>query len=91
MPAILKSINFAITVMFLLALTGLGKKTYSSPTPLPTTDLLRQVIVAHYRAIEDNRLEEAMHYYHSQARQHHFLNRYNVVYPENRLVPVRFF
>ena len=34
---------------------------------MPTTSELRQVIVAHYQAIEDNQLNQAMRQYHSQS------------------------
>jgi hypothetical protein len=32
-----------------------------------TADSLRQIILAHYYAISENRLGQAMHYYHSQS------------------------
>lgn len=56
-----------ISVLSLLALTAYANQSYSSPLPRPTADLLRQVIVAHYQAIEENRLDEAMHFYHSKS------------------------
>jgi hypothetical protein len=58
---------FAISTVLLLALSGFGEYAYASPTSIPTTEQLRQVIVAHYRAIEDNQLNQAMRYYHSQS------------------------
>lgn len=57
----------ASTIVLLLVLVSCRGGAYSGPAPTPTTDVLRQVIVAHYHAIEDNRLDEAMHYYHSQS------------------------
>jgi hypothetical protein len=56
-----------ISVISILTLTAYANQSYSSPSPRPTADLLRQVIVAHYQAIEENRLEEAMHFYHSKS------------------------
>ena len=53
------------TALLLLALTSFGGDAYSSPTP--TTEQLRQVVVDHYYAIRENRLDEAMGYYHSQS------------------------
>ena len=62
------SINIcASTIVLLLVLISCRGDAHSRPAPTPTTDMLRQVIVAHYHAIEDNRLDEAMHYYHSQS------------------------
>ena len=58
---------FTSTAVLLLVLIGYGSETCSSTAPKPTSDLLQQVIVGHYRAIEDNQLDEAMHYYHSQS------------------------
>jgi len=57
----------AITTCLLLALSGFGGDAYSSQPTVPTTAQLQQVIVAHYRAIEENRLDEAMRQYHSQS------------------------
>jgi len=54
-------------VGLLLALIVWGGNAYSSPTPIPTTGVLQQVIVDHYYAIGENRLDEAMSYYHSQS------------------------
>ena len=59
----------ASTIVLLLVLISCRGDAHSVPAPTPTTDMLRQVIVAHYHAIEDNRLDEAMHYYHSQSPQ----------------------
>ena len=59
--------SYRNVVLLFLALTGFGGEAYSSPTPMPITDLLRQVIEAHYYAIGENRLDEAMGYYHSQS------------------------
>lgn len=56
-----------ISVLSLLTLTAYANQSYSSPSPRPTADHLRQVIVAHYQAIEENRLDEAMHFYHSKS------------------------
>ena len=53
--------------ILLIASTGFGGDAYSSPIPMPTTEQLLQVVVAHYRAIEDNQLDEAMRHYHSQS------------------------
>ena len=59
--------SYRNVVLLFLALTGFGGEAYSSPTPMSITDLLRQVIEAHYYAIGENRLDEAMGYYHSQS------------------------
>ena len=66
--AIIGSLNTcASNAVLLLALIVCGGNAYSSPTPLPTTGALQQVIVDHYYAIRENRLDEAMGYYHSQS------------------------
>ena len=57
----------ASTIVLLLVLISCRGDAHSVPAPTPTTDMLRQVIVAHYHAIEENRLDEAMRYYHSQS------------------------
>ena len=57
----------ASNAVLLLALIVCGGNAYSSPTPIPTTGVLQQVIVDHYYAIGENRLDEAMGYYHSQS------------------------
>ncbi len=57
----------ASNVVLLLALIVCGGNAYSSPTPLPTTGALQQVIVDHHYAIAENRLDEAMGYYHSRS------------------------
>jgi hypothetical protein len=61
----------AINAVLLLALMVCGGNAYSSstsiPTTLPTTGVLQQVIEDHYYAISENRLNEAMAYYHSQS------------------------
>ena len=56
-----------ITTFLLLALSGFGGDVYSSQPTMPTTAQLQQVIVAHYRAIEENRFDDAMRQYHSQS------------------------
>ena len=66
-------------VLLFLALTGFDGKVYSSPTPMSITDLLQQVIEAHYYAIGENRLDEAMGYYHSQSPEI-VQTRENIVY-----------
>ncbi len=57
----------ASTIVLLLVLTSCRGDAHSRPAPTPTTDILRATVIAHYHAIEDNRLDEAMHYYHSQS------------------------
>ena len=57
----------ASNAALLLALMVCGDNAYSSPITLPTTGVLQQVIVDHYYAISENRLDEAMDYYHSQS------------------------
>jgi len=56
-----------ITIFLLFALPGLGECVHASQETIPTTAQLRQVIVAHYRAIEENQLNQAMRQYHSQS------------------------
>lgn len=55
------------TIMSLLVLISCRGGAHSVTAPTPTTDILRATVVAHYYAIEDNRLDEAMYYYHSQS------------------------
>jgi hypothetical protein len=61
----------ARNAVLLLAPMVCGGNAYSSatslPTTLPTTGVLQQVIEDHYYAISENRLDEAMGYYHSQS------------------------
>lgn len=57
----------ASNVVLLLALIVCGGNAYSSPVPIPTTGLLQQVIADYYYAIGENRLDEAMGYYHSRS------------------------
>ncbi len=55
-----------------LLLLGLGVScgdTRSNPTAMPMEEILRKVVVGHYHAIEDNQIDEAMSYYHSQSPQ----------------------
>ena len=54
-------------MLLLLVLTGFAADVYSIPIPMPTTRLLRQVVLDHYYAIGENRIDEAMGYYHSQS------------------------
>ncbi len=65
MSAIRSVTTCTSTALSLLALTSFGGDAYSSPTP--TTEQLQQVVVDHYYAIRENRLDEAMGYYHSQS------------------------
>ena len=67
MPTIRSVTVSAYTAILLSALTGFGEDAVSSPTQIPTTDQLQQIIVAYYHAIEDNQLDEAMRHYHSQS------------------------
>ena len=60
-----RMISYPSIVLLLFTLISFGGDAYS--TPMPTADALRQVIVAHHYAIGENRLEEAMGYYHSQS------------------------
>ena len=55
------------TALLLLVLCVSGGDTRSNPTAMPMEELLRKVVVGHYHAIEDNRIDEAMSYYHSQS------------------------
>ncbi len=57
----------ASNAVLLLALMVCDVNAYSSPAPLPTTGVLQRVIEDHYYAIGENRLDEAMSYYHSQS------------------------
>lgn len=59
--------TFVSNAVLLLALAAFAGKVYSSSITLPTTGSLRQVIEAHTYAIGENRLDEAMSYYHSQS------------------------
>ena len=66
--AVIGSLNTcASNAVLLLALIVCGVNAYSSPTSIPTTGVLQQVIVDHYYAIGENRLDEAMGYYHSRS------------------------
>ncbi len=67
MPAIRYLHTRASNTVLLLALMLCGGNAYSSPTTLPTIGVLQQVIMDHYYAISENRLNEAMAYYHSQS------------------------
>ena len=66
--SVMRSVSMCKHIALLLfVLTGFGGDVYSSPAPMPTTEVLRQVVVAHYQEIGENRLDEAMGYYHSQS------------------------
>lgn len=55
------------TAIILIALTSFIGNAFSSSALAPTTSDLRQVIEAHYQAIGDNQLDQAMRQYHSQS------------------------
>ena len=57
----------ASNTVLLLALMVCGGNAYSNSPTFPTTGVLQQVIEDHYYAIGENRLDEAMAYYHSQS------------------------
>ena len=64
MTALTKSIT---AILLLLSTAGLHADAQSCAGPAATVTLLNDVIVGHYGAIAENRLKEAVRFYHNQS------------------------